>query len=60
MNLILKPFTSGDIFAGATLLNNPNDDHAGDGRIIQFDTDLNEKGNTMAKKYYAFDRWTQV
>ena len=40
----LKPFTSGDIFAGATLLNNPNDDHAGDGRIIQFDTDLNEKG----------------
>ena len=40
----LKPFATGDIFAGATLLNNPNDDHAGDGRIIQFDTDLNEKG----------------
>ena len=29
---------------GATLLDNPKDDHAGQGRIIQFDADLNEKG----------------
>jgi hypothetical protein len=40
----LKPFAKGDIFAGATLLNVPTDDHAGDGRIIQFDSNLNEKG----------------
>jgi outer membrane protein assembly factor BamB len=40
----LQPFEKGDVFAGATLLNNPDDDHAGDGRIIQFDADLNEKG----------------
>ncbi len=40
----MKPFASGDVFVGATVLNNPEDDHAGDGRIIQYDTDLNEKG----------------
>lgn len=40
----MQPFAPGDIFAGATLLNNPDDDHAGPGRIIQFDSDLNEKG----------------
>jgi len=40
----LKPFAAGDIFAGASVLNNPDDDHAGDGRIIQYDSDLNEKG----------------
>lgn len=40
----LQPFEKGDVFAGATLLNNPDDDHAGDGRIIQYDSQLNEKG----------------
>lgn len=40
----MQPFAAGDILAGATLLNNADDDHAGDGRIIQFDSDLNEKG----------------
>ena len=40
----IQPFAAGDILVGATLLNNPNDDHAGDGRIIQYDKDLNEKG----------------
>jgi sugar lactone lactonase YvrE len=40
----LKPFARGDVFAGATLLNNPDDDHAGDGRIIQYDAELREKG----------------
>ena len=40
----LKPFAPGDIFAGATLLNRADDDHAGDGRIIQFDSGLKEKG----------------
>jgi hypothetical protein len=40
----MKPFAKGDIFAGCTLLNNKEDDHAGDGRIIQYDSELNEKG----------------
>jgi len=40
----IQPFVKGDVFAGVTLLNNPDDDHAGDGRIIQYDADLNEKG----------------
>ncbi|MSO96889.1 MAG: hypothetical protein EXR11_01540 [Rhodospirillaceae bacterium] len=40
----MLPFVKGDVFAGATLLNNPNDDHAGAGRILQYDADLNEKG----------------
>jgi len=40
----IQPFAAGDILVGATVLNNPDDDHAGDGRIIQYDSDLNEKG----------------
>lgn len=40
----IQPFAKGDILVGATVLNNPDDDHAGDGRIIQYDSDLNEKG----------------
>ncbi|MBL8225257.1 MAG: hypothetical protein JNM50_08005 [Chromatiales bacterium] len=40
----MQPFAKGDIFAGCTLLNRPEDDHAGDGRIIQYDSNLNEKG----------------
>jgi hypothetical protein len=40
----MQPFAPGDIFAGATLLNVKEDDHAGDGRIFQYDSNLNEKG----------------
>ena len=40
----LKPFAPGDVFVGATLLNDPQDDHAGRGRIIQYDAGLKEKG----------------
>ncbi|NKB42852.1 MAG: hypothetical protein GKS03_01110 [Alphaproteobacteria bacterium] len=40
----LQPFAKGDVFLGATFLNNPDDDHAGRGRILQFDQDLNFKG----------------
>ena len=40
----LQPFAAGDVLVGATLLNVADDDHAGDGRIIQYDADLNEKG----------------
>jgi hypothetical protein len=40
----MKSFARGDIFAGATLLNNKEDDHAGPGRIFQYDSNLEEKG----------------
>ncbi len=40
----IKPFAPGDVLVGATRLNNLADDHAGHGRILQFDADLNEKG----------------
>lgn len=39
----LQPFAAGDLFLGATLLNNPEDDHAGAGRIFQFDKDGTQK-----------------
>ena len=45
----LKAFESGDILVGATILNNADDDHAGDGRIIQYDNELNLKGNLWTK-----------
>jgi hypothetical protein len=40
----LQPFAPGDVFLGLTDLNDPDDDHAGDGRIVQYDKDLNLKG----------------
>ena len=40
----LGAFAPGDIFLGCTLLNDPTDDHAGPGRILQFDEDLRPKG----------------
>jgi hypothetical protein len=41
---VVAPFTFGDVFVGATQLNNPADDHAGRGRILQYDSNLNLKG----------------
>ena len=41
----LKPFADGDIFLGCTyLMNVPQDDHAGEGRILQFDRNMVPKG----------------
>lgn len=40
----MKPFEKGDIFLGCTYLNNPDDDHMGDGRILQFDKHWRPKG----------------
>ena len=40
----LKPFAPGDIFLGCTYLCDPDDDHKGDGRILQFDRNLVPKG----------------
>jgi len=40
------PFLPGDVVAGCTLLNDPNDDHRGRGRILHFDSQLKLK-NTL-------------
>ena len=40
----LQPFTIGDLFVAATDLNNADDDHAGRGRILQYDSDLTLQG----------------
>lgn len=40
----MRPFEPGDIFVAATVMNDPNDDHAGIGRVIQYDADLKPKG----------------
>ena len=40
----MQPFAPGDIFIACTLLNVPDDDHAGEGRIWQYDKDMNFKG----------------
>lgn len=44
MSATFQPFAKGDLFVGATQLNNPDDDHAGRGRILQFSADLSPKG----------------
>ena len=40
----MQPFAPGDVFLGLTDLNDPDDDHAGDGRIVQYDKNLHPKG----------------
>jgi len=40
----MKPFDQGDIFLGCTYLDNPDDDHMGEGRILQFDKNWLPKG----------------
>ena len=40
----MKPFAPGDIFLGCTYLCDPEDDHAGDGRILQYDSNMVPKG----------------
>jgi len=40
----LQPFTPGDVFVGSTVLDSADDDHAGRGRIIQYDSNLRKKG----------------
>ncbi len=40
----MTPFEDGDIIVAATVMDNPDDDHAGTGRLLQYDADLNEKG----------------
>ncbi len=37
----MRAFRKGDVFAAATVMNVADDDHAGAGRILQYDADLN-------------------
>jgi hypothetical protein len=50
----LKPFERGDLFLGCTYLNNPADDHMGEGRILQFDRNWVMKGTwyTTGTRYF--------
>ena len=45
----VRPFARGDVLVAATVMNNPDDDHAGAGRLIQYDSDLNFKGELWLK-----------
>ncbi len=40
----LQPFAPGDVFVGSTVLDGGADDHAGRGRILQYDSQLRKKG----------------
>ncbi len=40
----MRPFAPGDVIVAATVMNDPQDDHAGVGRLLQFDEDLRFKG----------------
>jgi len=50
----MKPFEVGDIFLGCTYLDNPDDDHRGEGRILQFDKHWRPKGTlyTEGTRYF--------
>ncbi len=39
-----QPFAEGDVWVAATLMNDPDDDHRGIGRLLQYDADFNLKG----------------
>jgi sugar lactone lactonase YvrE len=42
-----QPFQPGDVLVGATRLDNPADDHAGQGRILQYDAGLRLKATCL-------------
>ena len=45
----MKAFAPGDIFLGCTYLCHPDDDHAGEGRILQFSRELVPKGTLYTR-----------
>jgi hypothetical protein len=45
----LQAFAKGDVFVAATVMNDPKDDHAGAGRVLQYDEDLRYKGELWLK-----------
>lgn len=45
----MKAFAPGDIFLGCTYLCHPDDDHAGEGRILQFSRELVPRGTLYTR-----------
>lgn len=45
----VKPFAKGDILVAATIMDNPTDDHGGTGRLIQYDENLQRKGELFLR-----------
>ncbi len=45
----MTAFRKGDIIVAATVMNVPEDDHAGTGRLLQYDSDMNLKGVLWTK-----------
>ncbi len=45
-----KTFAVGDVFVAATLMDDPNDDHRGTGRLLQYDADLKLKGELWVEE----------
>lgn len=39
-----QPFATGDVLVAATVMDDPNDDHRGTGRLLQFSADFEPKG----------------
>ena len=56
----LQPFAPGDVFVGSTVLDGAADDHAGRGRILQFDSHLRKKGRAVAHRDHASRRRARV
>jgi len=50
----MKPFAVGDIFLGCNYLNSPDDDHMGDGRMLQFDKYWHPKGTLYTEGAHYF------
>ncbi|MCP5328860.1 MAG: hypothetical protein R3E75_10450 [Steroidobacteraceae bacterium] len=48
MTTTFQPWTRGDVFVAMTDLDNPQDDHAGRGRIVQYSADLATKKGELA------------
>ncbi|MBM3515913.1 MAG: hypothetical protein FJX59_19685, partial [Alphaproteobacteria bacterium] len=44
------PWARGDVIVAATVMDNPEDDHAGTGRLLQYDADLKLKGALWIKQ----------
>lgn len=44
-----QPFAPGDVWVAATVMDVPDDDHAGTGRLLQFDAEFNPKGVLWVK-----------
>ncbi len=46
----LQPFSPGDVFVGSTVLDGADDDHAGRGRILQYDAQLRKKARSGSRR----------